>query len=70
MKQGSPEGQSLSSLQVDLHKVEPFALLEGEDEQFVPYRRDYAVLFIRDGRRALGAHDDEVGEWSVWGWFD
>lgn len=65
-----PQPVSLSSLAVHLEKVEPFALLEGEDEHFVPYRRDYAVLFTRDGRRALGAHDDEVGEWSVWGWFD
>jgi hypothetical protein len=35
-----------------------------------PYRREYRVLSLADGRRALGLFDDETEEMWVQGWFD
>ena len=46
-----------------------FARLDGEDGGG-PWEREYRVVLLVDGRRALCIWDAELGERLLWGWFD
>jgi hypothetical protein len=45
-------------------------VIEGEDASDAVYAREYRMVVLDDGRRALGIWDNEVEELWIQGWFD
>ncbi len=62
--------EPLDAGRLSIKATERFCRLEGEDEADRPYVRDYWILTLDDGRRALGVIDPEEERLYVQGWFD